>query len=186
LTPPKTIAPSRPLPTAKAETQSGAGWRYQRLNGSAGGGASPVNVTAEEFAGRHKANAVIKTAKMKCLTVFTIDLELMSKPYRRPTAKTSGDAPGRRMPGLLPKNKSEIISEKGRLSEIFPKYFQLSEIFGPSLTRHFWKAERWGGQKNGLSDVSAPPYFCHPRLARHSVLIGRVALWRRDSFAAGH
>jgi hypothetical protein len=97
LTPPKTIAPSRPLPTAKAETQSGAGWRYQRLNGSAGGGASPVNVTAEEFAGRHKANAAIKTAKMKCLTVCTIDLKLILKPYRRLTAKASGDAPGGRM-----------------------------------------------------------------------------------------
>ena len=60
-----------------------------------------------------------------------------------------------------PKNKSEI----------FPKYFRLSDIFWHPLTLHFWKAEKWVGQKNGLSDVSAPPYFCHPHSARQSVLI---------------
>src|ERR1035441_8330493 len=39
--PPKTIAPSRPLPTGSALTQLVADWRYHRLNGSDGGGASP-------------------------------------------------------------------------------------------------------------------------------------------------
>jgi hypothetical protein len=63
----------------RAETQSGAGWRYQRLNGSAGGDASPMNVIAEEFPGRHKANVIIMTAKMKRLIVFITDLE---RPYR--------------------------------------------------------------------------------------------------------
>jgi hypothetical protein len=34
-----------------------------------------------------------------------------------------------------PKNKSEIISEKGCFPEIFPKYFRLSDIFWHPLTR---------------------------------------------------
>src|SRR5438128_2591879 len=34
--PPKTIAPSRPLPTGRASTHWVAGRRYQRLNGSSG------------------------------------------------------------------------------------------------------------------------------------------------------
>ena len=73
-----------------------------------------------------------------------------------------------------------------------PTAFQLFAGHSP-LTLHFWKAEKWVGQKNGLSDVptfaasavaaaamedksatagrSAPPYFRHPHSARQSVLI---------------
>jgi hypothetical protein len=49
-----------------------------------------------------------------------------------------------------------------------------SQIFSPVLRQnppslqsrlHFWKAGRWVWQKNKLSDVSAPSYFC-PRARR--------------------
>jgi hypothetical protein len=42
-TPPNTIAPSRPLPTASASTHFAAGRRYHKLNGSSGARVRPMS-----------------------------------------------------------------------------------------------------------------------------------------------
>src|SRR4051812_5554490 len=45
--PPKTIAPCLPLPRGRAVVHAVAGWRYQRVRGSAGATASPLSSPAK-------------------------------------------------------------------------------------------------------------------------------------------
>ena len=110
-TPPKTIAPSRPLPTGSARThsasaprplgrdagsgRSAAGCRYQRLSGDDGGGASPVKLVEAGVCGPAASSTAAVRTSIESLTTRIVVRSVIGLIACLPGIMDEGPAPSR-------------------------------------------------------------------------------------------